>query len=311
MYTGEHVVEAVHDGRRLDQWVADHEADLTRSRAARLIRAGSITINGAPARAATRVRAGDRVAIRVPPVQGALTPEYAPLEVLLETSEFVVINKPAGLTMYPGAGRAGGTLANRLIAQFPDTQAIGHPRRPGIVHRLDKETSGVVVVARTHGAYDLLSRAFARRAVRKRYLLLARGRPNPSQGRIDVPIGRDVRNRTRMAATWRGRAAETGYEVLGAGAGASLVLARPSSGRTHQIRVHMAAIGHPVLGDRTYGGGKGGAERTMLHAWSLEFTDPVGVEWVAAASPPADFVNASSDLGLQIPATPASGVQTG
>ena len=306
----EYVVESEHEGTRLDQWVAGANSELSRSRAARLIRAGAIMINELSAQPATKVRSGDRVAIRMPPASKILTPEFEPLEVLLETTEFVVINKPPKLTMYPGAGRPRGTLANRLIARFPDLRDVGHPTRPGIVHRLDKDTSGVVVVACTHAAYEHLAKAFAQRDIQKQYLLLVNGQPTPRNGHIDAPVGRDTRKRTRMAVTRRGRPAETTYEVLGSCADASLVIARPSSGRTHQIRVHMAAIGHAILGDHTYGNTKDRASRTMLHSWSLEFTGIDGRAWIAAAPPPPDFVSAAYTRSLKIPSTPSSGAKS-
>ncbi len=295
---------------RLDVFAAAQAADLTRSRVARLIRAGRVTVNGAPAPASRRLRHGDTVCIETPPDRAELKPEPGPLARVLATDDFVVIDKPAGLVMHPGAGTASGTLAHRLLAHFPEMRAVGHPRRPGIVHRLDKDTSGVVAAARTPAAYAHLAREFEQRRVGKRYLLIVKGTPSAPRGRIDAAIGRHPAKRTRMAVARRGRPAQTDYQVLARGAGASLLDARPETGRTHQIRVHAAAIGHPILGDAAYGGEAPGAARPLLHAWTLTFFDPAGQRWLAAAAPPEDFQQAAARLGLPVPETPPSGPLT-
>lgn len=295
---------------RLDAFLAKAVSDLSRSRAARLIREGQVTVNGRPAAPARRLRPGDIVHGALPPVTEELTPEPGPIVRLLTTDEFVAIDKPAGIIMHPGAGAATGTLAHRLLAHYPELSGVGHPRRPGIVHRLDKETSGVVLIARTLAMYAQLTQAFERRAVRKQYLLIARGSPKPPRGRIDAPVGRHPTQRTRMAVARRGRPALTDYRVLDQAPGASLVQASPTTGRTHQIRVHMAAIGHPILGDVAYGGPASGIERVMLHAWTLRFDDASGTRWLAAAAPPDDFQRTATDLGLSLPSTPAAGPET-
>ena len=292
---------------RLDVFLAEAVGELTRSRAARLIRDGVVTVNGRPALPARRLRSGDSVQGTLPPVAEELTPEPGPISALLATDEFIAVDKPAGIVMHPGAGAGSGTLAHRLLAHYRELSAVGHPRRPGIVHRLDKDTSGVVLIARTRAMYTRLAQAFERREVRKQYLLITRGAPEPPRGRIDAPIGRHPTHRTRMAVVHRGRPAVTDYRVLGRAAGAALVQASPTTGRTHQIRVHMAAIGHPILGDETYGGQAAGTERSMLHAWTLRFDDAAGTRWLAAAAPPDDFQRAAANLGLRLPATPSSG----
>ena len=292
---------------RLDAFLAESLADISRSRAARLFRDGRVTVNGQSVQPARRLQAGDIVRGEFPTVAAELAPEPGELARLLTTDEFVAVDKPAGIVMHPGAGAGSGTLAHRLVAHYPEIVGVGHPRRPGIVHRLDKDTSGVVLIARTQATYAHLAQAFEHREVRKRYLLIARGTPDPPRGRIDAPVGRHPTQRTRMAVTRRGRPAVTDYRVLDRSAGAVIVEARPSTGRTHQIRVHLAAIAHPIMGDATYGGSESAVQRVMLHAWTLHFADDAGDRWLAAAEPPEDFQRTAAGLGLTLPDTPASG----
>lgn len=291
---------------RLDTFMAESLADVSRSRAVRLIRDGQVRVNGQAVAPSRRLHAGDIVRGELPAVAEELEPEPGPLVQLLTTDGFVAVDKPAGTVMHPGAGASSGTLAHRVLAHYPELVGVGHPRRPGIVHRLDKDTSGVVLIARTVAMYAHLARAFERRAIQKRYLLIVRGTPEPPRGRIDAPIGRHPTHRTRMAVARRGRPAVTDYRVLDRSGGATLVEARPTTGRTHQIRVHLTALGHPILGDATYGG-PATAGRVMLHAWTLRFADDAGDRWLAAAEPPEDFQRAAAKLGLTWPDTPASG----
>lgn len=293
----------------MDAFVAESLADVSRSRVARLIRDGQVKVNGQVVAPSRRLRDGDIVHGELPIVAAELEPEPGPLDRVLTTDGFVAVDKPTGMVMHPGAGAGSGTLAHRVVAHYPELAAVGHPRRPGIVHRLDKDTSGVVLIARTPATYAHLATAFERREVRKRYLLIARGTPDPPRGRIDAPIGRHPTHRTRMAVARRGRPAVTGYRVLDQGPSAALVEASPTTGRTHQIRVHMAAIGHPIVGDAAYGGPAQGA-RVMLHAWTLRFEDDAEDRWLAAARPPSDFQRTAADLGLTLPDTPASGPET-
>ena len=292
---------------RLDVFLAEAVEDLTRSRAARLIQDGQVAVNGRSAAPSRRLQPGDIVKGKAPPVAEELTPEPGTLARLLTTDGFVAVNKPAGIVMHPGAGAGSGTLAHRLLAHYPELVGVGHPRRPGIVHRLDKDTSGVVVITRTQAMYAHLTQAFEHRKVRKQYLLIVRGTPDPPRGRIDAPIGRHPTHRTRMAVARRGRPAVTDYRVLYRSGGTTLVEANPTTGRTHQIRVHLAAIGHPIVGDATYGGPASSLERMMLHAWTLRFGDDAGGRWLAAAPPPEDFQRAAATLGLRLPDTPPSG----
>ena len=296
-------------GARLDAFLAESLEDVSRSRAARLIRDGQVTVNGQVVAPSRRLQPQDFVRGELPVVTAELKPEPGPLARLLETDDFVALDKPAGLVMHPGAGAGSGTLVHRLVAHYPELAAAGHPRRPGIVHRLDKDTSGVVLIARTPAMYAHLTQAFERREVHKQYLLIARGTLDPPRGRIDAPIGRHPTHRTRMAVARRGRPAVTEYRVLDRAGGAALVEASPTTGRTHQIRVHMAAIGHPILGDATYGGSESAVQRVMLHAWTLRFEGDAGERWLAAAPPPEDFQRTAVALGLTLPDTPASGLE--
>ncbi len=295
-------------GARLDAFVAESLQEVSRTRAARLIRDGQVRVNGQVVAPSRRLRDGDIVDGELPAVEAELAPEPGPLVRLLTTDGFVAVDKPAGMVMHPGAGANRGTLAHRVLAHYPELVGVGHPRRPGIVHRLDKDTSGVVVIARTRAMYARLATAFEQREVRKRYLLIALGIPDPPRGRIDAPIGRHPTHRTRMAVARRGRPAVTNYRVLDSSGGRALVEASPVTGRTHQIRVHLAAIGHPITGDATYGGPVGA--RVMLHAWTLGFADETGGRWLAAAAPPEDFQRAAANPGLTLPDTPVSGPET-
>ena len=291
-------------GRRLDRFVADATPALSRTRAARLIQAQRVLVNDEPQDADYRVAAGDRVVVEIDEARSSLAPDARPLHVLLETPDLVVVDKPPGVVMHPGAADEPATLAHQLVAHYPEVTGVGHPRRPGIVHRLDRDTSGVVLIARSATAYHALQRAFELREVHKRYLAAVHGRPTVTTADIEAPIGRHPTRRTHMAVTRKGRPAQTAYTVLSASAGAALLDVRPRTGRTHQIRVHLASIGHPVLGDPRYGPQPPAATRQMLHAWMLDFTDPSGERWRVAAAPPADMRRELRDLNLELPITP-------
>jgi 23S rRNA pseudouridine1911/1915/1917 synthase len=256
------------------------------------------------------------VTVAIPPAEPlALTPEPIPLQILYEDEHLLVLNKPAGLVVHPGAGRATGTLVHALLAHCPNLPGIGGVERPGIVHRLDRDTSGVMVVAKSEAAHQSLSLQFKNRIVRKRYLALVHGEVRQEAGRIEAAIGRREHDRTRMGVkTAGGRMARTAYRVLRRLPGMTLVELGLETGRTHQIRVHLAHIGHPVVGDEVYGGrrerhGAAGvppAPRQLLHAWWLGFRHPVHGEWLEFAAPiPADFATAASldlaDLSNPVP----------
>lgn len=287
--------------------MADSAPGLSRSRAARLIQAERVLVNDAPRDPDYRVSAGDYVVVEFEEIRSSLAPDSSPLHVLLETPDLLVVDKPPGVVMHPGAADEPATLAHQLVAHYPEVAGIGSPRRPGIVHRLDRDTSGVVLIARTAAAYLSLQQAFERRAVQKRYLAGVHGRPTVASAEIDAPVGRHPTRRTHMAVTRSGRPAQTAYMVHSANASAALLDVRPRTGRTHQIRVHLASIGHPVRGDSRYGPQPPLATRQLLHAWMLEFTDPAGDRWRVAAAPPADMRRELRDLELNLPATPPIG----
>jgi 23S rRNA pseudouridine1911/1915/1917 synthase len=258
-----------------------------------------VRLNGRPAKPAEMVAVGDLVECEPPvPAPQTLVPEQGDLSVLYEDAEMVVLDKPAGLTVHPGAGRATGTLVHLLLARYPEIGGVGGPGRPGIVHRLDKGTSGVMVVARNIAAYQRLSRAFAGRTVIKRYLAIVYGRPAADAGVVDAPIGRHRERRQEMSVRPDGRPARTGYRVLAARSGLALLELDLATGRTHQIRVHLKSIGHPLVGDPVYGEARWHSlprpvqaplrdfPRPALHAWRLALPLPPGREPDAGGAGP-------------------------
>lgn len=268
-------------GRRLDRWAAERIPELSRSRAAQLIAQGCIRVNGAVRKANYRMRPGDAVEILIPALPpGRDLPEAIPLEILFEDDHLVVLNKSPGRVVHPAPGHFSGTLVNALLFHFPNLAGVGAERRPGIVHRLDRDTSGVLVVAKNDAAHQHLSDQFKRRSVRKTYLALVCGTPRADAGVINLPIGRHPTDRKRMSiASRRPRTAETSWRVRERLKGGALLEIDLKTGRTHQIRVHCAAMQHPVWGDPVYGGRKCGdlqppVARQMLHAWRLQFTHP-------------------------------------
>jgi len=253
-------------------------------------------VEGASARPSQRVRRGQRIDVVVPPPAPAgVSPEPMPLDVVYEDEHLLVVNKPAGLSVHPGAGRRSGTLVNAVLARVPDLAGVGGALRPGIVHRLDKDTSGLLVVAKTAPAYLALQSQVASRAIGRTYLALVSGVLPRDEGTIEAPIGRHPRHRTRMAVISRGRAAITRYRVVERFARYTLVEVHLVTGRTHQIRVHFAHLGHPVAGDPVYGGRPDelGVGRQALHACRLRFTHPVSGQALAFEAPlPADLAAA-------------------
>lgn len=254
----------------------------------------------AAVRPASRLRAGDRVWVEVPPpVASRLAPEPIPLAVVYEDAHLLVVDKPPGLTVHPGAGRRTGTLVHAVLARCPDLPGIGGEDRPGIVHRLDKDTSGLLVVAKSETALRELQAQIQTRRMRREYLALVHGRVAQDAGTIDAPIGRDPLRRTRMAIVPGGRGAVTHYQVLERFADATLLRLRLETGRTHQIRVHCASLGHPVAGDATYGRRTNpwGLRRQALHAARLLFDHPVtGAPLVFEAPLPEDMARALAQL---------------
>jgi len=266
-------------GVRLDVYLARRVPDFTRSQFQRFVDKGQVKVNAESKKSSTKLAAGDRIEIDIEmPEATGIVPEDIPLGIIDEDASYLVIDKPSGMTVHPGAGNRRGTLVHALLYHYPEIKGLGDEERPGIVHRLDKDTSGVMVVARNPAAYFELKRQFKAREVKKVYLALVWGKPARDEGSLDWPIGRHVRRGERMSiSTKKPRTAITEYSVLTKYQDVSLLEVRPLTGRTHQIRVHMAAAGHPVVGDRRYGSA-GKSERRFprlfLHAHILSFRHP-------------------------------------
>jgi 23S rRNA pseudouridine1911/1915/1917 synthase len=299
-------------GERLDRWLAGRFADLSRARLQALIEEGAVRVDGRSVRASSRVKAGQSVEVTVPaPAPAVPQPEDIPLRVVYEDRHLLVVDKAAGLVVHPGAGTAAGTLVNALLHRVKDLSGIGGVLRPGIVHRLDRGTSGLLVVAKDDATHRALARQFASRTVDKEYLAVVLGRPRRATGTIEAAIGRDPVHRKRMSVCApRGRGARTSYTVAETLDGSALLRVQIHTGRTHQIRVHLASIGHPVAGDAVYGGRKLAAtgsvrlrdavaalDRPALHAARLTFTHPANGERVSFESPlPGDLATLLDQL---------------
>ena len=287
---------------RLDQFLAKQLPEYSRSRLQQLIRSGFVRLNKQTTRPRQIVRGGDKIHLIEPPLEKIeMRPEPIPLDVLFEDDDLIIINKPTDLTVHPGAGQREHTLVNALLSHCTNLSGIGAKERPGIVHRLDKETSGCLVVAKNDIAHRELSKQFAARTVEKIYLALVAGKLRKPTGVIEENIGRHPVQRKRMSvSSKRGRAAKTEYRVIRSSDQASLVECRLHSGRTHQIRVHLHHLGHPVLGDKIYAPRFAkNFHRQMLHAWKLGFRHPCTGEWRSfEASLPADFNEAIRAAGL-------------
>jgi len=287
---------------RLDQFLAKQAPQYSRSRLQQLIRGGFVRLNGASTRPREIVRAGDKIDLIEPPPEKIETrPEPIPLNILFEDEDLLVINKEAGMTVHPGAGQREGTLVNALLSHCDTLSGIGGKERPGIVHRLDKETSGCLVVAKNDRAHQELSKQFAARTVQKIYLALVAGKLRKPAGTIEENIARHPVHRQRMRVTSvRGRTAKTEYRVIRASDEASLIECRLHTGRTHQVRVHLHHLGHPILGDKLYASRLAkNFTRQMLHAWKLGFQHPRTAAWKYFEAPlPADFNDAIAAAGL-------------
>jgi len=284
-------------GQRLDRFLVQALPAFSRSRLQALIRDGLVTVNAKKARPRNIIRTGDLIEWREPEI-GKIDakPERMKLEILFEDEDLLVLNKPPGLVVHPGAGHQKHTLVNALLAHCKNLSIIGGKERPGIVHRLDKETSGALVVAKNDAAHRDLSKQFADRTTGKVYLALVAGTPRKSFGIIDAPIVRHPVHRQRMSiAQLAGRSAKTEYRVLRSSPDRSLIECRIHSGRTHQIRVHLHHLGHPVLGDKVYAGKRAGNfPRQMLHAWKLSFRHPRTAEQLSFTAPiPTDITEAA------------------
>ena len=294
-------------GKRLDRFLAEQLVDVGRSRVQQWIRDGRVLIGGQPARASKRLNQGEEVAVDPAPLKPLKAfPEDIPLDILYEDDDVVAVNKPAGMVVHSGAAAKSGTLVNALLHHFGSLSKLGGELRPGIVHRLDRMTSGVLLVAKHDRAHRSLAKQFQARKVKKIYWAIVHGRPAepPRQGRLveidkrrwsrlEMPIGRDSRQRIKMAARAGGREAETDFRVIRSTAAYSLLEVRIGTGRTHQIRVHLAKIGCPIVGDRLYGApgepeGLGKLERFYLHARSIGFLRPADESKITIEAPPPE-----------------------
>lgn len=305
-------------GERLDAFIAAVVSDLSRSRAVQLITDGQVLLNGKAARKSERVEPGDVVELEVPaPAPSSVEPEAIPLDVVHEDEDLVVLVKPAGLVVHPAPGHRTGTLVNALLHHIDDLSGIGGVKRPGIVHRLDKDTSGLMIVAKHDRAHRSLASALKRREIRRIYLAACWGHLQTDRLTVDAPVGRSGRDRKRMAVREGGRPAVTHFERIARWPAADLVRARLETGRTHQIRVHLAHIGHPVVGDPVYGtaGARGisGRDRAwaselerrvprqFLHAERLVFVHPrTGEQLTFDAPPPPDLAAVLDWIGSTV-----------
>lgn len=271
-------------GERLDKFTAE-KCQLSRAYAQKLIDEGQVAVNGRAAKAGQKLNTGDKVVVSVPPPSPiSLAAEDIPLTVVYEDKDLIVVDKPPGLLVHPAAGQYKGTLVNAILAHCPDLGEINGSIRPGIVHRLDKDTSGLMMVAKNEAAQKSLSRQIKQHSIKKGYLALVLGHLTPERGAIDAPIGRHPHDRKRMAVVTGGREARTEYRVLKYLNDYTLVEAMPETGRTHQIRVHFAAIGHPIFGDHVYGKRSPMLGRQFLHAHRLGFRLPSTGKYVEFTS---------------------------
>jgi 23S rRNA pseudouridine1911/1915/1917 synthase len=269
---------------RLDKYIAE-QCRISRSYAQKLIEEGQVTVNGHAAKASHKLNTEDKIIASIPtPTSISLAPEAIPLKVVYENRDVIVIDKPAGLLVHPAAGQKSGTLVNAILARCPDLGEIKGSTRPGIVHRLDKDTSGLMMVAKNEAAHASLSRQIKQRSVKKTYIALVLGQITPERGAIEAPIGRHPKDRKRMAVVERGREAKTEYRVIKYMNDCTLLEVMPETGRTHQIRVHLSAIGHPVFGDHIYGKRSPLLGRQFLHAHKLGFRLPSTGEFVEFTS---------------------------
>ncbi len=286
-------------GVRLDKYVGEKCSELSRTHAQKLIANGHITVNDRVVKASFKLNTGDRVDIIIPPTAPSpLSPEAIPLDIIYEDDDLLVVDKPAGLAVHPAPGHPGHTLVNAVLSHLPGLAETGNSLRPGIVHRLDKDASGIMVVAKNNAAQLNLIDQFKARSVVKAYVVLVKGHLTPEDGVIEAPIGRDPRNRKRMAVVAEGRDARTRYHVIKYIGDYTLLEVRTETGRTHQIRVHLLAIGYPVAGDETYGIKTSFLSRQFLHACRLGFKLPSTGEYVEFTSElPPDLAQALKDIG--------------
>lgn len=279
-------------GQRIDKLLAEFYPDFSRTYFQRLIEDGFVLLNGQPIKKRILPEAGDEIEVcfQLSP-DSPVEPEAIPLQILFEDEHLIAVNKPAGMVVHPAPGHRSGTFVNALLAHCEQTELRKNdPLRPGIVHRLDKDTSGVLLAAKTPLAHQRLVEGFAQRRMKKTYLAFCSGRP--MQTLIDAPISRHPTRRKEMAIVEGGKEAITHLEVLAFDSKISLILIKPLTGRTHQIRVHLKHIGHPILGDSVYGSLSAGIERQLLHAYRLDFTHPISQSTIQLAAPLPDDMKA-------------------
>ncbi|MBQ9493827.1 MAG: RluA family pseudouridine synthase [Oscillibacter sp.] len=287
--------EAADSGTRLDVWLARRCDTLTRSAAGRLLEQGAVTVNGKPALKSMRLCGAEEVAVDLPePVEPDARPEDIPLDVVYEDSDVIVVNKPAGMVVHPAPGHPGGTLVNALLYHCGgQLSGINGAARPGIVHRIDRDTTGLIIAAKNDTAHQCLAAQLQGHALSRIYRCLTVGAPEEDAGTVNAPIGRSTRDRKKMAVTPSGRPAVTHWRVIERLRGCADLECRLETGRTHQIRVHMAHIGHPVLGDPVYGTAVPGLTGQCLHATGLRFVHPRTGERIELSCPlPEEFVRA-------------------
>jgi len=295
--------------QRVDVFLAKKTGRLSRSRIQQLIESGHILVNGKACRPGDRVRNGDSIVLSEPaPESIEVEAEDIPLKILFEDEHLLVVDKPAGMVVHPGAGIHKGTLVNALLHHIENLSGIGGRVRPGVVHRLDRETSGCLVIAKDDRTHARLSSQFAGRKVQKFYLAMCNGRFAQDHGDIVKPIGRHPVHRQKMAVVDSGRAAKTAWWVIQEEPCWSLVTCRIFTGRTHQIRVHLNSIGHAILGDKVYGKSAAGYSRQMLHAWRLAFFHPATENWLEfEAELPDDFRESGADADAVVRARAKAG----
>ena len=291
-------------GKRIDSFLNEVIEDATRSYIQKIIDGGYVEITGKKTtKSGNKLKGTETIVVNLPEDETLdLIPEDIPLEIIYEDSDIVIINKAPNMVVHPAHGNYNGTLVNALLYHIKDLSTINGVIRPGIVHRLDKDTSGVIVVAKHDEAHTTLSDMFKEKTLEKTYVCIAKGIFKDKSGRIETLIGRDPRDRKKMAVvTENGKIAISNYEVLDESKNYSLVKVRIETGRTHQIRVHMKSLNHPILGDATYGNSTDGIDRQMLHAYRLKFTHPISKkEMVVTAPIPEDFKRAAKFAGLDI-----------
>jgi len=291
MQTIKYKVDVSGAKNRIDQYLAEIQSELSRSRIKKLIEDGHITVNGIATKCKSKLHAGDVILLQLPePTPLEIPAEALALDIVFEDSAMILVDKAPGMVIHPAPGHSSGTLVNALLAHCPDLPGIGGIERPGIVHRLDKDTSGLVLVAKTDAVHKSLCKQFKNREIKKVYLALVKGRIINATGSIQSSIGRHKQHRKKMATGLRdGREARTDYEVIQRYGHFTYVRLFPKTGRTHQIRVHMASLSHPVLGDGLYGGKLDAKFKKMprqaLHAHRLEFSHPETEKWMQFESP--------------------------